>query len=72
MIQDSMNCKKILEEKIIEQTKTFYQRTCLELLEKESLSGYLQIAYKFYNEEKSRCDRYLIWDIKDKILNEFR
>ena len=42
------------------------------MLERESLSGYLQIANKYYNEEKSRCERYLIWDIKEKILAEFR
>ncbi|MFS8160036.1 MAG: cullin, partial [Candidatus Roizmanbacteria bacterium] len=47
-------------------------RTCQDLLERESLSGYLQIANKFYNDEKSRCERYLIWDIKEKILAEFR
>jgi cullin 1 len=72
MLQDSLNCRKQLEDKILEQTKSFYQRTCQDLLERESLSGYLQLANKFYNEEKSRCERYLIWDIKEKILAEFR
>jgi len=42
------------------------------MLEKNSLSEYLNLASKYYNEEKSRCERYLTWDIKDKLLKVFR
>lgn len=70
--QESINCKKYLEERIIEQTKQFYQITSQNLLQTASLSEYLKLANKYLNEEKSRIDRYLTWDIKDNLLKEFK
>ena len=62
----------MLEERILEQTREFYRKEALILLERESLSGYMVFAKKYLNEELSRCERYLTWDVKDKILKEFR
>ena len=42
------------------------------MLEKASLSEYINQANKYLNDEKSRCDRYLTWDIRDNLLKVFR
>mmetsp|Transcript_20066 Transcript_20066/g.14783 ORF Transcript_20066/g.14783 Transcript_20066/m.14783 type:complete len:132 (+) Transcript_20066:317-712(+) len=48
MLQDALNCRKLLEDRLLEATREFYQRRCQSLLEKESLSGYLAIANQLY------------------------
>lgn len=72
LIQDSLNCKKYLEDRLLDQTRQYYAMVSQNLLATNSLSEYLHNAHRFFNEEKSRCDRYLGWDIKEKLLNEFR
>ena len=71
--QDSINCKKYLEDRILEQTRTFYKKVSINLLESASLSEYLHHANKYYEEEKSKLERYLTWpEIKDNLLKDFK
>ena len=70
---ESMNFKKYLEDKILEQTRNFYRMKCQDLLTKASLSEYLHQANKYYNEERERLQRYLTWgDIHDSLIKEFK
>lgn len=69
---ESINCKKYLEDKIIQQTREYYYKQSQQLLEKASLSEYLHLANKCLNEELQRCQNYLTWEIKDSVINEFK
>ena len=70
---ESINFKKYLEDKILEQTRNFYRMKCQDLLAKASLSEYLHQANKYYNEERERLQRYLTWgDIHDSLIKEFK
>jgi hypothetical protein len=42
------------------------------LLQRASLSEILHVTNKYYQEEIKRCENYLILDIKDKLLKEFK
>ncbi|CDW78925.1 cullin-1-like isoform 1 [Stylonychia lemnae] len=70
--QETLNCQKYLEDKILQQTQQFYQMQSQNLLSKASLSEILHITNKYYQEEIQRCENYLIFDIKDKLLKEFQ
>lgn len=52
--QESINCKQFLQDRILEQTKQFYQLKSQELLAKASLSEYLHQANKYFTEETER------------------
>lgn len=73
LVQESLNCRKYLEDRIVEQARNFYKQQSQALLQSASLSEYLHHANRFYNEEKQRTERYLTWDdIRDKVIKEFR
>lgn len=42
------------------------------MLETASLSEYIKKSNEYFNEEKRRCEIYLNWDIKEKLLDTFR
>lgn len=70
---ESINCKKQLEDRILEQTRQFYRMKSQELLIKASLSEYLHQANKYYVEERERLQRYLTWgDISESLIKEFK
>ena len=41
-------------------------------MEQSTLSEYLVMANKYFQEELERTNNYLYWDIKDKLLEKFR
>jgi cullin 1 len=68
---DTLNCKKYLEDELVQATRQFYQKRSQDLLQNASLSEYLHTASKYYHEEKERCDRYLQWEVRKVLLAEF-
>ena len=71
--QDSLNCIKNLEDRIVEHTKNFYINQSQSMLSGASLSEYLHKAHQYLRDEQSRVDRYLTWDsIKDRLFKTFK
>ena len=71
--QDTLNCRKYLEDKIIEHTREFYRKQSQDLLHTASLSEYLQCANQFFMDEAARLDRYLNWDsVRTLLMKEFK
>ena len=71
--QDQSLPRVFLQDRILEQTRTFYKQQSQALLISASLSEYLKKANQYLTEEESRIDRYLSWDdIKNGILKEFK
>ena len=73
LVQESLNCRKYLEDQVLKQTKQFYQQESQQLLQSASLSEYLRKSYTYFKEEQGRIERYLTWDdIKDNLLKTFK
>lgn len=72
MLQDNINSKRHLHERIIEQTRNFYHLECQKLLEKSSLSDYMRLAEKYYFAEVSRGERYLWEELQKEMVGVFR
>jgi cullin 3 len=72
LFHESLNVKKHFEEKILSQTKEFYQTVSRQLLDEASLSEYLHQANKYFEDEKNRQERYLTWEIGTSMMQVFK
>ena len=71
-IKKENNCKKLFEQQIIENTKFFYEMQAQKLILVCSLSEYLQKTKSFFESENERCNKYMNWEIKEKVILQFR
>ena len=61
-----------LDKAILEQTQQFYEARSKEVMDQTNLIDYLRIADKHYEEEKSRVEHILTWDVGQSVLKTFR